>query len=143
MDAKGETPAAGVNVFDEAMEVITGAQAAGIPVRLVGGLAVRFLTPDFPPRARDGQDLDRFTRSLGEDWGWWRTVTLNLDKIRTLARGEGAHLVPSGAPFAADEQLGRLRQAADDAPKSLKWKLRSKVGERKRWYELPEESEHY
>src|SRR5439155_14775613 len=97
---------------------------------------------------RDGDEpgtiaLDRLTRILGEDWGWWRTVTLNVDKIRTLAQGEGAHLVPAGAPFAADEQLGRLRQAADDAPKSLKWKLRSKVGERKRWYELPEESEHY
>ena len=48
----------GDDVFAEAMALIGGAQEAGIPVRLIGGLAVRYLTPDYPPRARDGQDLD-------------------------------------------------------------------------------------
>jgi hypothetical protein len=27
-------------------------------------------------------------------------------------------------------------------PKTLKWKLRARVGERARWYELPEEVGH-
>jgi hypothetical protein len=35
-----------------------------------------------------------------------------------------------------------LRQHADAAPKSFKWRLRSKVGERLRWYEVPEEVAH-
>ena len=34
-----------------------------------------------------------------------------------------------------DELLGRI----EEEPKSRGWKLRAKVGERKRWYELPEE----
>jgi hypothetical protein len=31
-------------------------------------------------------------------------------------------------------------QAMDAQPKSRRWKLRAKVGDRKQWYELPEES---
>ena len=31
---------------------------------------------------------------------------------------------------------------ADAVPKSLRWKLRSRVGERVQWYELPEEVAH-
>jgi hypothetical protein len=97
---------------------------------------------------RDGDDpnsigLQRFCSVLAEDWGWWRTVTLNLDRIRELATGDGAGLVPERRAFDAAAQLERLRAAADETPKTLRWKLRSKVGERKRWYELPEETEHY
>ena len=87
--------------------------------------------------------LERFCSVLADDWGWWRTVTQNLDRIRDLANGEGASLVPDRAPFDPAAQLELLRGAADDTPKTLRWKLRSKVGERKRWYELPEETEHY
>ena len=36
-----------------------------------------------------------------------------------------------------DALLERLEQE----PKSRGWKLRAKIGERKRWYELPEEVE--
>jgi hypothetical protein len=52
-------------------------------------------------------------------------------------------LVPERRAFEPAAQLERLRVAADATPKTLRWKLRSKVGERKRWYELPEETEHY
>jgi hypothetical protein len=37
-------------------------------------------------------------------------------------------------------QLGALREAAEQVPKTRRWKLRSRIGERKRWYELPEET---
>src|SRR5437588_206809 len=29
-------------------------------------------------------DTERFTRLLGTDWGWWRTVTRNLEKLPSL-----------------------------------------------------------
>ena len=86
--------------------------------------------------------LGRMTSTVADDWGWWRTVTMNLDKVRDLASGEAASLVPSGAPHDAVEQIGHVRGAIDDAPKSLKWKLRAKVGDRKKWYLEPEEVDH-
>jgi len=35
--------------------------------------------------------------------------------------------------------IGDLSRAVDEAPKSRGWKMRSRVGERRRWYEEPEE----
>ena len=87
--------------------------------------------------------LDRIRPLVGNDWGWWRTVTLNLDRITVLASGEGRGLIPVGGKHNAVEQLGVLREAADAAPKSLRWKARAKVGDRMRWYEEPQETPHH
>lgn len=90
---------------------------------------------------RGGIDAERFAKVLGSDWGWWRTVTGNLEKLPALVAGRPG-LQPSNAPFDPLETAGRLRELAERAPKSMQWKLRSKVGERVRWYELPEEVDH-
>src|ERR1019366_7984655 len=42
----------------EALMLARGAAAAGLGLKLLGGLAVRVLCPDFPPRLRAGQDMD-------------------------------------------------------------------------------------
>ena len=39
------------------------------------------------------------------------------------------------------ERLERLWQRIEDQPKSGKWKMRNRVGDKKRWYEEPEEVE--
>jgi hypothetical protein len=86
-------------------------------------------------------DTDRFCGLLGADWGWWRTVTGNLAKLPGLV-AEKPDLVPAGAAFDPVEQCRRLSQLAADAPKTVKWRLRSNIGDRVRWYELPEEVAH-
>ncbi len=105
-------------------------------VYLLAGLAVR-----------DGDEpgtvgLARFGAVVAGDWGWWRTVTRNLDRVVDLVGGDLARLVPPGAPQDPVAQAAALRQHADAVPKSLKWKLRARVGERVQWYELPEEVAH-
>ena len=86
-------------------------------------------------------DSDRFCAVLGADWGWWRTVTGNLDKLPGLI-AERPHLAQPGMPFDPVQQAAQLRQLADATPKSMKWKMRSGVGDKVRWYELPEEVGH-
>jgi hypothetical protein len=86
--------------------------------------------------------LDRIGRLVAEDWGWWRTVTMNLEKVAALAEGEHADLVPDSRKYDPVEQARALRSHCDTVPKSLKWKLRAKVGDRVQWYELPEEVGH-
>lgn len=71
-----------------------------------------------------------------EDWGLWKTVTLSIEKVRDFS---DAYDLDAGQKLTLAERLGVLRQALDDAPKSLKWKARARVGERVQWYELPEE----
>jgi hypothetical protein len=86
-------------------------------------------------------DTDRFARLLGADWGWWRTVTGSLAKLPGLA-AEKPQLLPAGAPFDPLAQARQLEEVALQAPKGVKWKLRANVGDRVRWYELPEEVDH-
>jgi hypothetical protein len=86
--------------------------------------------------------LGRVGRIVGEDWGWWRTVTMNLDKLAQLGSGEHSDLVPEARTHDPIEQATRLREFCDRTPKTLKWKMRSKVGDRVQWYQLPEEVGH-
>jgi hypothetical protein len=104
-----------------------------------------YLLAAFP--VRDGDEpgtigLDRVGSILGGDWGWWRTVTRNLKRMAEVAAGEGRHLIPPNPSFDPIAQTGRLGEHADATPKSLKWRLRSVVGDRVPWYKLPEEVTH-
>lgn len=243
--------------FEAAVRVVHDAAEGGVPLRLLGGQAVRLLCPDFPPRARDDQDMDfasvthartqvveflrsrgfdedrrfnalhghrqmyfrtpegrtvdvvldqlrmchvldfsdridrmphtldvtdlllsklqivemnrkdlqdilyllagfevrdgdeptavglaRFSHLVGNDWGWWRTVTNNLNTILALDAGELEGLVPITSPHDPIEQARSLRRHADEIPKSIRWRIRARVGERVRWYDLPEEVTH-
>jgi hypothetical protein len=81
-------------------------------------------------------NLARVSRLCGDDWGLWKTVSLSLDKVRDFYED---HDLEAGAKSTLGERVGGLRQALDQAPKSIRWKLRAAVGERVQWYELPEE----
>lgn len=82
--------------------------------------------------------LSRFGGVVAQDWGWWRTVTNNLEKAIAHFNGTFNHVLPPDAPYSAIEQARSLIEHAEEVPKSRRWKLRSRVGERVRWYELPE-----
>jgi hypothetical protein len=86
-------------------------------------------------------DASRFTGLVAADWGWWRTTTGNLEKLPELAAAK-PELVPAGAPHDPLAQAARLLELARSVSKGMKWKLRANVGDRVRWYELPEEVGH-
>jgi hypothetical protein len=81
-------------------------------------------------------NLARLAKVCSEDWGLFTTLTDNLaacaDRLARLSIGP-----PDAARIAG--RIGVIRQALDDAPKSLPWRMRAKVGRRVRWYEVPEE----
>jgi hypothetical protein len=80
----------------------------------------------------DGVDAERVTEVLAGDWGWWRTATATLRRVASYA-GELDGFA------AVVERAGDLGERIEAAPKSRRWRMRAKIGERKRWYELPEE----
>ena len=108
-------------------------------IQLLAGLPVGTTRQASP--ARPVLDTDRFGQLLAADWGWWRTVTGNLDKLPDVA-AERPELVPAGAPHDPLQQAAQLADVARSVPKGMKWKLRANVGDRVRWYELPEEVGH-
>lgn len=105
------------------------------------------LLSEYPVGPGDAGTINttRITALTSGDWGWWRTLTGNLDKMRLLFNSEiqPGELDFGRAPkFDVTGQIARLRGAIDGAPKSTRWKLRAQVGERVQWFEEPEEVGH-
>ncbi|HEY8819287.1 MAG TPA: hypothetical protein VIM25_10770, partial [Candidatus Limnocylindrales bacterium] len=92
-------------------------------------------------------NVPRILSFTSNDWGWWRTVTGNLE---VLDQYLAAELTPEDLDlnngrailFDPGTQIAALRKAITDAPKSTRWKLRARVGERQAWYQEPEEMGH-
>jgi hypothetical protein len=88
--------------------------------------------------ADDGIDVGRIVTLTAHDWGLQHTFELNLTRLREALADQ---------PFSPEDassvalRIDALEQALRDAPKSRRWKLRAKVGERKLWYDEPEEVE--
>ncbi len=87
--------------------------------------------------ATDSVNGARLARLCGRDWGWWRTATMNLDKTRQFA----AEYLPQEDTATVRERVDRLREMIDSRRKGLRWKLRSMIGDRLRWYREVEEVE--
>jgi hypothetical protein len=106
------------------------------------------LLAEFPLTEDDtGLNVTRIQSFTSDDWGWWRTVGENLDKLTAYARAE---IAPDDLAMAGGRsprydpaiQAATLRERIDAAKKSTRWKLRARVGERVQWYQLPEEVGH-
>ncbi|HET9152772.1 MAG TPA: nucleotidyltransferase family protein [Solirubrobacterales bacterium] len=84
-----------------------------------------------------GINLPYLAELTSAAWGLWRTVGMVAERTERFALG-----IPE---FAAGElvaaKVHRLICDLDRSPKSRAWKLRARIGDRKRWYELPEEVE--
>jgi hypothetical protein len=81
----------------------------------------------------DAIDAAYLARLTSDDWGLHRTLQLNTARVRDAVRELD---VDSGR---VNQRLDELWAHIDARPKSLKWKLRARVGDRVSWYELPEE----
>ena len=86
----------------------------------------------------DEISLARVTAVLGTDWGFCHTAERNLGKVAELAAAEP--LPGAGHDVAA--QVRAVQAAIEAAPKSRSWRMRSRIGERVKWYETPEEVRH-
>lgn len=88
------------------------------------------LTPD-----DSGINLPYIVELTSTNWGLWRTVGMVGERTERFAR----ELPGFDAATTVAERLRRLRAELESSQKSRAWKLRARIGERKRWYELPEE----
>jgi hypothetical protein len=82
-------------------------------------------------------NIDRISKICGSDWGFWRTVSMNLDKVRLLA--QGYEQLTDEQKMHVTSQVELALDKMEKEPKSLAWKLRSRVGDRVRWYKEVDE----
>lgn len=99
---------------------------------------------------KESIDASYIAKLLSEDWGFWYTATTNLKKINRFILeidklGTEAEINPSHFEKEDREEItGKIEsllERIDKEPKSFKWKMRSKVGTTKKWYNHVEREE--
>ncbi|UCF59470.1 MAG: hypothetical protein JSV15_03420 [Candidatus Bathyarchaeota archaeon] len=99
---------------------------------------------------KEAIDASYISKLMAKDWGFWYTATTNLKKIKKFVSeldklGTEAEIDPSSLKKEdrgeIAERIENLLERIDREPKSFGWKIRSKAGTKKRWYnpvETPE-----
>jgi len=82
-------------------------------------------------------EADYVGELCARDWGLWRTVRSTIERCKADVAGYG--LEPPTARLIV-ERLDLLWARIEAAPKTAKWRLRGRVGDRLRWYDEPEEN---
>jgi hypothetical protein len=80
----------------------------------------------------DTVNIRRVAEVCARDWGWWRTLTMNLEKVRQMAASYPQLSDEDTARVA--EQVAAARARIDAEPKTMGWRMRARIGDRKKWY---------
>ncbi|MGA2462398.1 MAG: hypothetical protein ABSF82_13355 [Candidatus Bathyarchaeia archaeon] len=86
----------------------------------------------------DGQETinGRYLAQLcAEEWGVYKTFTINLANVLTALPN---YSLDAEYQDIVQKHVQDLRDRIESVPKTTRWKLRARVGEKVRWYELPE-----
>ena len=99
-------------------------------------LDVVALLVDIPVSSNHSEiQKERIIAFTSSDWGIYKTVSQNLEKTKLLLPELD---LPDGESNQIMERLAHLKKAIEESPKSMSWKMRAKVGDKVKWYELPE-----
>lgn len=84
-----------------------------------------------------GIEADYIAELCSRDWGLWRTTRATIEQCQANLAG---YSLPEEAGSVIRERLEHLWKRVEAAPKTTRWRLRSRVGDRVKWYEQPEET---
>jgi len=118
--------------------VLSKLQIVEMNLKDLKDLTVLFLAHDVGSGDREAVDPGYIARLGSEDWGLYYTMSRNVERVRAFLEG---------VPFADEQRVTARRRidalwdAVQASPKSLKWKLRAKVGPRVQWYQDVSEPE--
>ncbi|MEM4474644.1 MAG: hypothetical protein QXY75_06680 [Candidatus Bathyarchaeia archaeon] len=80
---------------------------------------------------RDKINVNYISKVLSKDWGFYYTLTTNLNKVRKLLRSYSSR---EDNIIDVDDKIAKLLDRIEKEPKSLQWKLRAKLGTTIKWY---------
>jgi len=78
----------------------------------------------------------RLAELCSDDWGIYKTFTTNIGFILAALK---EFQLDSEYENLTRKHIEELNSRIENIPKTTGWKLRAKIGEKKRWYELPED----
>jgi hypothetical protein len=122
-----------ITLTDYALEKL---QIVQISDKDVKDLIVLFM--NFPVENSDKGAINKkyISNVLSKDWGFYYTVTTNLRKLGQLVE---KYKIPKDKVDLIRLRINDLLEAIENEPKSFGWKMRAKVGTKKKWYREVEE----
>lgn len=81
----------------------------------------------------DGIRGDEMADLCSKDWGICTTFTKSLGALATRVEE-----LPQEERKVVMPRVQKLMSMMESSPKSFGWKMRAKIGERTRWYDLPD-----
>jgi hypothetical protein len=92
--------------------------------------------------AKKAIDTNYIVEMMRQDWGFYHTFTTNLRRVPDYCREFPS--MKSADIETVRDRVAELLRVLEEAPKTLGWKMRSKIGTRKIWYqEVSEKGEQY
>ncbi len=83
-------------------------------------------------------NLNQIAKLCGQDWGLYKTTSINLKRVEEVVRDETLNLTEAERGLIL-KRVSDVYRMFETMPKSLAWQMRDKVGTRVRWYEEVEE----
>jgi|Deesub1362A_J573_1020465.scaffolds.fasta_scaffold00003_283 hypothetical protein len=83
---------------------------------------------------KEGINGDYIAGLMSKDWGFYYTFTTNLKKVREYVTNRYRDKLSEDNVKKVSERIDHLLKLIEDKPKSMGWKLRAKVGPKKKWY---------
>jgi len=74
---------------------------------------------------------------LSEDWGFYYTVTKNLEKTKLMLQD---YKIDKSDKDDVETKIARLLSRIESEPKTNRFKLRARIGEKKKWYNVVDET---
>lgn len=88
---------------------------------------------DAGKRDNETINLEALARAgLTSDWGFYYTVTANLQKVKDFARNSDT--LTENDKTVISERVDKILNYIKEQPKSLSWNLRARIGTKKQWY---------
>ena len=78
-------------------------------------------------------DVDYISAIMSKDWGFYHTFTINLTRLADTV-SKSSHFSPDEKEMVI-QRVDSILQRVEATPKTLKWKLRAKVGTKQQWYD--------
>jgi len=85
----------------------------------------------------DTINANNISKRLSDDWGYWYTFTTNLEKVNNFLPNYQALKQEDRDNVAS--KIAKLMTTLKETPKSMKWKMRARIGPAKQWYREVEE----
>lgn len=67
-----------------------------------------------------------------KNWGLWKTLTMNLDRVKKFI--EDKKKLSNEDKNDINSKIDKLQARIDNEPKTTAWKLRGRIGEKRKWY---------